>query len=97
MGGLPGGDREYAARSCPVSALEGIELTAGAGARIVHDARIPTQVGCDRPAPPVVARDRVITVRPDRRYRDCVNDFAVTMYLDASGAIATVNVVLSSP
>jgi hypothetical protein len=93
----PQGAQRYAARRCPVSALEIMELAAQEGARVVHQQQVPAQVGCDQPSEPAIPHVSVVSLRPDRRHRDCFSDFAVTLYLDGSDKVTAVDVVLSSP
>jgi len=95
--GCPANASEYAGRPCPLSPLETIEMAVSDGVRMVHEKEVPKYVGCDQPEPPDAPGDQVISVRPDKQHRDCFSDFAVTMYLDASGAVDTVDFVLSSP
>ena len=93
----PAGATDFAERPCPVSPLRAIELAATDGARIVQEEAEPVQVGCDQLADPRIPHASVISVRPDRRHRDCFSDFAVTLYLDESDTVTGVNFVLSAP
>ena len=95
--GCPANKTEYAARPCPLSPLETIEMAVSEGVKMVHEEEVPKYVGCDRPEPPEAPDDQVISVRPDKRHRNCFSDFAVTMYLDASDTVDAVDFVLSSP
>jgi hypothetical protein len=96
--GCHAGDTTYEGRECPVSPLTAIGGPDDAGAEPVVEDEAPTTVGCsgDLPEPDVDATP-LAWVRPAAGERDCVSDYAVTLYLDEDERVSAVDLVLSSP
>jgi hypothetical protein len=92
------GKKEYEGRTCPVSPLETVASMAKSGSDVVVDSDAPTTVGCTKVTNPKEAAGlTAASIRPPENKRDCFSDFAVTLFTDEAGDVATIQFTLSSP
>jgi hypothetical protein len=91
---LPG-ERNVEGHTCPVSPYEAV---AGLAPDVTIETAVPDRVGCNRFAEPEVpAGLTTATIRPVDERRDCFSDFAVTLYLNATGDVEWIDFALSGP
>jgi hypothetical protein len=93
----PPGKAEYEQRKCPVSPLKTIATMVKDGA-VVVEPDAPTTLGCTNVTiPKDTATLMAATVRPLEQDRNCITDFAVTLFTDATGNVDTIQFTLDGP
>lgn len=86
----------YAARDCPVSPVDPVaSLSDG---EHVFEAAVPRVFPCSVLNPPTdIDHAGVVVIRPPQDQRDCVRDFAVSLYVNRHGDVIALDLVLAEP
>lgn len=86
----------YAARDCPVSPITPVAWLDDGDH--VYEADVPEHFPCSLLDPPAeLDHAGVIVIRPPQNQRDCLRDFAVSLYVDDRGDVVGLDLVLAEP